>query len=114
MKTLGAIVHAARIERELTLRAAAKGLGISSAYLSELENDIKTPDKEETIVILANYYELNVKDLMFTAKMNTPLLSNSNDNAVDQLAVARRIATGDLTAETFKKIQKVLEEAGVR
>ncbi|WEK35885.1 MAG: transcriptional regulator [Candidatus Pseudobacter hemicellulosilyticus] len=67
MKTLGATLKEARERNGLTLRQVDKATGVSSAYLSQMENDhVKNPSAG-VLYKLATLYGEQLNDLMRAA-----------------------------------------------
>jgi len=67
MKTLGQTLREARELIPLTLRGVEDAVGISNAYLSQLENDkIKKPSAN-VLYKLAFLYNINLEVLLFAA-----------------------------------------------
>ncbi len=56
-----------RIRKGLTLRALAKEVGLSPAYLNQIENGVKIPSFK-TLKKLASYYNLEVKELVVSER----------------------------------------------
>lgn len=101
METLGTTLKAAREKLNLTLRDVDKATGISSAYISQLENDhVKNPSAS-VLYNLAEAYGLQMNDLLRAAGIikassgdsgSTPTKGvDSGINAEDE-DLAKRIA----------------------
>ncbi len=100
MRTLGAVVHDARLSRDQTLREAAAVIGISAAYLSQIETGKKTPDTDSTVKKLADYASLEFEDAKLLAKVSAGSGAIVVDSTQPNFRVAR--ATVDLgVAEDF-------------
>jgi transcriptional regulator with XRE-family HTH domain len=64
MNTLGLTLKNARESNSFTLRQVEDSVGISNAYLSQLENDkIKSPSAH-VLYKLANLYKVDLNDLL--------------------------------------------------
>lgn len=101
METLGTTLKAAREKLNLTLRDVDKATGISSAYISQLENDhVKNPSAS-VLYNLAEAYGLQMDDLLRAAGIMKAESGNSSSvvtksantgsNAEDE-DLAKRIA----------------------
>ena len=56
-----------RLKKGFTLRALAKEIGISPAYLNQIENGVKVPSFK-TLKKIAGYYGLNMQSLIVSEK----------------------------------------------
>jgi HTH-type transcriptional regulator, competence development regulator len=99
MATFGATLKAAREKLNLTLRDVDKVTGISSAYISQLENDhVKNPSAS-VLYNLAEAYSVPLNDLLKaagimksgTGSSSAPNLEGKKDGATDD-DLAKRIA----------------------
>ena len=70
-----------RLRKGLTLRALAKEVGISPAYLNQIENGVKIPSFK-TLKKLASYYGLEVKDLVVAEKERKYSLEESLEQRI--------------------------------
>jgi transcriptional regulator with XRE-family HTH domain len=61
--SLGDLIRAARRDSRASLRATATALGISASYLSDIENDRRTP-AEELLQAIAAHLSLSWDELM--------------------------------------------------
>ncbi|AZO95241.1 helix-turn-helix transcriptional regulator [Halocella sp. SP3-1] len=59
---------ALRVEKELTQKKAAEGIGISRSFLTEIENGTRNPSFK-TIQKFVNFYGEKVKDIFFNTKV---------------------------------------------
>ncbi len=67
-KTLGDMLHSARLKRNINLRQASRYIGIVPKYLSDIESNKKTP-AGNTLEKIANFYGLDYQALQEMAKM---------------------------------------------
>ena len=67
IKSLGAGLREARELKNLTLRAVEGAVGISNAYLSQLENDKIAKPSPNILHALASVYKTSYEDLMARA-----------------------------------------------
>lgn len=61
--TLGAMIRRSRKERKLTLKAVAEKAGVSEGFLSQVENDSKSPSVD-TLLHICNAMSVNVGDVL--------------------------------------------------
>lgn len=108
MTKLGNALRHARTSQNLTLREAANKMGISPAYLSEIETGKKAPDNNEKITLFAKFYGLDEPDLMFMAKLSTPFDEEDTAISDEMFRVARRIMDGKLSSDQVLKIRKII------
>ena len=66
-ETFAHLLRQLRLERGLTLRELAKALGVSHAYLSQLETHLAKPS-EELASRVAQFFETDEEKLMFFAR----------------------------------------------
>ena len=103
MKTIGATLKEARENKSLTLRQVEETIGISNAYLSQLENDkIKSPS---AIVLykLASLYKVNLNDLLSgTGFINKEQVVENDKNSEWSKRIA--FSAGDLTEEQKSEV----------
>jgi HTH-type transcriptional regulator, competence development regulator len=101
METLGTTLKAAREKLNLTLRDVDKATGISSAYISQLENDhVKNPSAS-VLYNLAEAYSLHMNDLLRAAGIikagswdsgSTPTKGVDSGTNTEDEDLAKRIA----------------------
>ena len=65
-RTLGETVQAARVRADLSLRDLAKIIAVSPSYLSDIENDRRTPS-EEVLKELAKQLQIDFDNAMALA-----------------------------------------------
>lgn len=59
---------ALRLEKELTQKKAAEGIGISRSFLTEIKNGTRNPSFK-TIQKFVDFYGEEVKDIFFNTKV---------------------------------------------
>ena len=64
MNTFGSYLRKLRNLNQVSLRKAAKDIGLSPSYLSKIEQDVVDPPKEKVIRDIANYYEVAARELL--------------------------------------------------
>lgn len=103
MKTIGSTLKEARESKSLTLRQVEETIGISNAYLSQLENDkIKSPSAN-VLYKLASLYKVNLNDLLSeTGIINKQQVAENNENSEWSKRIA--FSTGDLTEEQRNEV----------
>jgi transcriptional regulator with XRE-family HTH domain len=108
MKSLGATLKNYRSLKKLTLKEVENELGISNAYLSQLENDkIKQPSAH-TLYKLAKLYSVNLDTLLFAAGIidEDPSKKNSTNKKFLQDVA---FSSDELTKEQRKMVLEYLE-----
>lgn len=113
---LGKFLRKVRIDNSELLADMAKKLGVSPAFLSQVENGNKRPSGEWEDIII-NKYKLNQSQkeelsvyLFEAMNMKNIDISHYDKNEKDvMLAFARKINTID--HEKLKAIKKMLEES---
>jgi transcriptional regulator with XRE-family HTH domain len=63
IKTLGQRIRELREQNDLSLRELAKKVGVSAAFLSDVELGRRYPKREEIYLKLSQYLETTVEDL---------------------------------------------------
>ena len=64
MKNIGKVLRIARIANDLTLKEAGSRSGVSYAYISELERQVKTNVSDEILEKLAKAYNLTKSQII--------------------------------------------------
>lgn len=101
--TIGGTIKQARSQRGLGLREAARGIGISYTFLSEVESGRKYPSPE-TLSKMCRFYELDYVEMCNELKFCRPGYGSSPI----RLAVIRRVMT--LTDDQLAKVLKAMEQ----
>jgi transcriptional regulator with XRE-family HTH domain len=70
--SLGTFLERARKNSQLTLRAVQERIGISNAYLSQLENDKIASPSPNTLFQLSKLYQVSYDHLMLLAGYPSP------------------------------------------
>lgn len=108
MKTIGSTLKEAREINSLTLRQVEDAIGISNAYLSQLENDkIKSPSAH-VLYKLATLYRVNLNDLL----SETGIINKQSEvESTDNLSWNKRIAlsSGSLTEKEKKEVLEYIK-----
>lgn len=76
-KELGSLLKSGRTEHDYTLREVEEKIGISNAYLSQLENGSANKPSPEVLFKLSELYDISYERLMKTAGHPLPM---KNDN----------------------------------
>lgn len=103
MKTLGATLKEYREMMKLTLRQVEESVGISNAYLSQLENDkIKKPSAN-VLYKLSCLYCVNIEVFLYAAGIikDKPL---TNSNLIQNIAKAAQL-TPEEEAQLMQYLQ---------
>lgn len=101
-RKLGDYLHNLRINKGRTLRGAAKEMGISAMYLSEIESEKKIPAGQK-LKVIADYYQEDYSKLNDIAKRSSPNTKKSSVAAVARMAEI-------LSEEELKKVYEYMEE----
>lgn len=108
MGTLGVTLKNYRSLRKLTLKDVENELGISNAYLSQLENDkVKNPSAH-ILYKLAKLYNVNLNTLLFAAGVieeDPDKKSTINNRFLQKVA----FSSDELTKEQRKMVLEYLE-----
>lgn len=114
MGKLGAFLVAARKKKNLTLRGVEKAIGVSNAYLSQIENgDVQQPSPT-ILAKLSKLYEIPYATTLAYAGYPVPGAANGDNTA----SIASRI--GRITEEEEVALLEYLEflrskrERGIR
>lgn len=104
-RTIGEVIHDARVKQDLSLRDVTKKIDITPSYLSDIENNRRIPS-EEVLGELAKHLQLDYDDLMARAgrfgeeavryMMQTPAAG----------VLLRRLAEGKASVQTVEKLLK--------
>ena len=107
--TLGEYLYDVRINHlKIGLREIARKLNRSPSYLSNIENDERSPEKESTLRELAEVYCVDYDQLRILSS-NTIYLEKTKDMDSLQLNVARSLMSNNLSRETLLRIRDFLE-----
>lgn len=97
MATLGVVLRSAREAKRTSLREAARSVGISPSYLSDLERDLRIPS-EEVLAKLAALLSLDLENLIpLTGRLGGKAERYLRDHPLAGLLL-RKIAAFDLHA----------------
>jgi transcriptional regulator with XRE-family HTH domain len=112
-RTLGEVIHDARVKLKLSLRDVAKKLDLTPSYLSDIENNRRIPS-EEVLGRLAKLLHLDYDDLMARAgrfgedavryMMRTPAAG----------VLFRRLAQEQASGDTIEKLLKVHDQESAK
>ena len=98
--SLGTFLERARKNCHLTLRAVQEKIGVSNAYLSQLENDKITSPSPNTLFQLSKLYRVSYEHLMSLAGYPSP----------NEIQSASRIPDfNELTPEEKERVQEYIE-----
>ncbi|HWJ29716.1 MAG TPA: helix-turn-helix transcriptional regulator [Flavisolibacter sp.] len=104
MKSLGKTLKDARELIPLTLRQVEEAVGISNAYLSQLENDkIKKPSAN-VLYKLANLYRIELNSLLAAAG-----IIEKSPEANNKLLNSAALSAEKLTAQEEEQLLKYLK-----
>ncbi len=106
--TLGPLLKQTRKERGLTLRAVEEKIGISNAYLSQLENQKISDPSPRILHKLADCYKIPYEHLMELAGYPSPVKSIAESN---KLRPAFRLGSSfdDLTKEEKERVMEYIQ-----
>jgi transcriptional regulator with XRE-family HTH domain len=99
--SLGTFLQKARKNCRLTLRDVQEKIGVSNAYLSQLENGKISSPSPNTLFQLSKLYQVSYEHLMSLAGYPSP----------SETQVASRIATdfNELTPEEKERVKEYIE-----
>ncbi|WP_370244915.1 MULTISPECIES: helix-turn-helix domain-containing protein [Alteromonas] len=116
LSKFGQLVRKLRIDRQMKLGEMAVGLGVSSAYLSALENNKKklTNDFVERVVEFFDVSDKAADEIRDAAALSKEefVLKPKKDSEINLEAVAmfaRSIESSSLSEEKAKKILDILK-----
>lgn len=108
MGTLGITLKNYRSFKKLTLKDVENELGISNAYLSQLENDKVKQPSAHILYKLANLYSVSLDVLLYSAgiiKENPVKKKSENDSFLEKVS----FSSDELTKEQRKMVLEYLE-----
>lgn len=113
-RTFGKTVRDLRVNNsKYSLRKFADLLGISASYLSDVENDRRTPPKEETIIKMAELLAADSNQLLAVAKKMPPefydTFTKSDVYTKKVPEFLRRVKDRDLTEEQWNRLIEELK-----
>lgn len=108
MTTLGTTIKEARKRNGFTLKQVEDALGISNAYLSQLENEkIKSPSAN-ILYKLSSLYGIQLKDLLASAGMIEKKEQNAtseHSDFVERIAFSSENMTQEERAEVLRFLE---------
>lgn len=108
MATLGITIKEARKRNGFTLKQVEDALGISNAYLSQLENEkIKSPSAN-ILYKLSSLYGVQLKDLLASAGMiekKEESLTSEHSDFVERIAFSSENMSADERAEVLRFLE---------
>ena len=112
-RTVGEVIHDARVKLKRSLRDVTGELDITPSYLSDIENDRRIPS-EDVLRDLAKLLELEYDDLMARA-------GRLGDDAVRYMkntpaagVLFRRLADVNASTETLGRLLKEVNKGNVK
>jgi transcriptional regulator with XRE-family HTH domain len=94
MNSIGKVLKAARLKADMKLRQVEDHIGISNAYLSQLENDkIKKPSAD-VLYKLSNLYKIDINSLLSASGAIQNLSNDNNRNYSDWINKMEFYANG--------------------
>jgi len=116
--TLGEVLRDARVKAGLTLRVLAKKLDITASYISDIENDRRTPSEDvlQKLQKLANELNLKFDELMSLAGRVGDQAERYNYMKKHPAAgvLFRRISDRRLPEEDLKKLLTQVDKMGAK
>jgi transcriptional regulator with XRE-family HTH domain len=108
-KTFGNTIRDLRINNtRYSLREFARLLDVSASYMSDVENDRRTPPKEETIIRIAELLKADVNELLAIARKMPPEFYDTftKDKVYTQKVpeFLRRAKEHDVTEEEWNRL----------
>jgi transcriptional regulator with XRE-family HTH domain len=99
--SLGTFLQRARKNCRLTLRAVQEKIGVSNAYLSQLENDKIASPSPNTLFQLSKLYQVSYEHLMSLAGYPSPRETQSASRVQDDFS--------ELTPEEKERVQEYIQ-----
>lgn len=107
---LGSFTRRHRTALGLSMRALAEKTGFTAAYISDIENQKRIPNRPDTLNRLAEGLKRSYAELSEIVAQQRDRQGNlAKDVPQEQLALARRIATSRLTDEQIERIRSAIE-----
>jgi len=106
----GATLRLLRIESGLSLRDLARRLGVSSAYLSRVENGVDAVPTSERLEVLARELGLPATLLMELAHRVSPLVVDYVERVPDAGALFLEIAHRRLNGKEIARLRALLDQ----
>lgn len=107
----GELIRKRREEKEITLRAFSKAVGLAAAYVSMMERGMNTPPGPEKIKRMAKVLELDPDELMGAAKKVDPDVASILQSDPGFPEVLRTAREGNVSSEDLQKaLDKLLAE----
>lgn len=110
-KTLGEVVRGGRTNLDIALRELARRLDVTPSYVSDIENDRRTPS-EDVLKRLATVLQLPIDDLTGPAGRLGPDADRYLRQTPAATTLFRRISERHLNEDGIRKLMDRLEEIG--
>jgi len=109
----GRYIRRVRVEAGVSLRAAARAIGVSAVYLGEVERGVRPPLKKERWDALVKIVPTLDRDTMNRLSANAkPVQLDLRDSPPEYqdlgMALARRIERQNLTEQDFERLSAIL------
>jgi len=75
--TFGTYLRNLREKNNLSLREVARRIGVSASYLSDVENDRRTPPGDENLLRLATIFDIQFWEIFYRAGKVTPFIRDT-------------------------------------
>jgi transcriptional regulator with XRE-family HTH domain len=109
MKSLGEMLKEAREKNNLTLRQVDSSTGVSSAYLSQLENGHVTNPSASILYKLATLYRVQLNDFLRAAGVIKGATDNQKQSKETLLANQLAFYAKDLTEEQQEEVLEYIK-----
>lgn len=106
----GATLRLLRVDAGLSLRALAEGIGVSSAYLSRVENGHDAPPTPDRLVAIANALGFSPALLVGLADRVSPFVSDYLARVPTAGALFFEIARRELTTAQLARVHAFIDE----
>ncbi len=106
----GATLRLLRTDAGMSLRALARHVGVSSAYLSRVENGRDAPPTPERLTAIAAALELPANLLVELASQTAPALSDYIQRVPAAAAFFLEVARRDLDPAQVARLREVMDE----
>lgn len=107
--SFGATLRVLRLQSGLGLRDLARRLGVSSTYLSRIENDIDPAPTPARLATIARELGISATTLIEIARRISPLLSDYIERVPEAGPLFADLALRQLTASELAEVQRFVE-----
>jgi len=111
METLGELIHRGRMDKGLTMSKLASQAGLSTMYISELENERKVPTRGDALEKIAACLGLKAGELRRAAELSKLKQKAGRSMNEGKFALARKIIYSKIDQGQMEQIVRILGAA---